>query len=255
MVGARWDSAAKKWYAPEGKDVAVFNAWLPTNLKASVSGHSVSSAVVLCSLFEQPGSGAAKQRHLAIAIVGRRIAGSCPGIQSWRVDPGRSCSGQDKWWPCLSRGASQMPMEASWQRPTQPSGRPPPTKFCRSLKKPLVPASRRASSCWCARGQFRSRSMASASTSSRHRPRLHAGLPRGPKREIGRGCSRQGFRCQQEVAGPVGLHRGSGDRSSGSGRPGGFPGGGQAPRGVRYLPVCLIVDLFSGRRSCRRNSA
>jgi len=42
-LGARWDSAAKKWYAPEGKDVAVFNAWLPAGLK---SDHGASSALV-----------------------------------------------------------------------------------------------------------------------------------------------------------------------------------------------------------------
>ena len=39
-LGARWDSAAKKWYAPEGKDVAVFNAWLPAGHKSSLGPSS-----------------------------------------------------------------------------------------------------------------------------------------------------------------------------------------------------------------------
>lgn len=28
-LGARWDAAARKWYAPDGKDVALFKTWLP----------------------------------------------------------------------------------------------------------------------------------------------------------------------------------------------------------------------------------
>lgn len=27
-LGARWDAGAKKWYVPEGKDLAPFNDWL-----------------------------------------------------------------------------------------------------------------------------------------------------------------------------------------------------------------------------------
>ena len=44
--GARWDSAVKKWYAPEGKDVAEFSAWLPAGLKSGMTKASVSSALV-----------------------------------------------------------------------------------------------------------------------------------------------------------------------------------------------------------------
>jgi exodeoxyribonuclease VII large subunit len=32
-LGARWDGAAKKWYVPEGREVSLFNAWLPSELK------------------------------------------------------------------------------------------------------------------------------------------------------------------------------------------------------------------------------
>ena len=32
-LGARWDVAAKKWYVPDGREVSLFNAWLPSDLK------------------------------------------------------------------------------------------------------------------------------------------------------------------------------------------------------------------------------
>jgi exodeoxyribonuclease VII large subunit len=32
-LGARWDGAAKKWYVPDGKELAPFNAWLPVALR------------------------------------------------------------------------------------------------------------------------------------------------------------------------------------------------------------------------------
>lgn len=34
-LGARWDGGAKKWYVPEGKDLAAFAAWLPPGSKTS----------------------------------------------------------------------------------------------------------------------------------------------------------------------------------------------------------------------------
>ena len=36
-LGARWDLTAKKWYVPEDQDLAVFNAWLPSDLKKDTS--------------------------------------------------------------------------------------------------------------------------------------------------------------------------------------------------------------------------
>lgn len=33
-LGARWDAGAKKWYVPEGKDLAAFAAWLPAGSKS-----------------------------------------------------------------------------------------------------------------------------------------------------------------------------------------------------------------------------
>jgi exodeoxyribonuclease VII large subunit len=30
-LGARWDGPAKKWFVPEGRDLALFKAWLPAN--------------------------------------------------------------------------------------------------------------------------------------------------------------------------------------------------------------------------------
>ena len=32
-LGARWDVTAKRWYAPEGRDLDTFNAWLPSDPK------------------------------------------------------------------------------------------------------------------------------------------------------------------------------------------------------------------------------
>lgn len=34
-LGARWDGAAKKWFAPDGSDLALFSAWLPAGVQAS----------------------------------------------------------------------------------------------------------------------------------------------------------------------------------------------------------------------------
>ena len=34
-LGARWDGGAKKWYAPDGTDLAIFSAWLPAGSKVS----------------------------------------------------------------------------------------------------------------------------------------------------------------------------------------------------------------------------
>jgi exodeoxyribonuclease VII large subunit len=44
-LGARWDSAAKKWYAPEGRDVALFNAWLPAGLKTGMASPGAPSVL------------------------------------------------------------------------------------------------------------------------------------------------------------------------------------------------------------------
>lgn len=48
-LGARWDGAAKKWYVPDGKELAPFNAWLPAALRGaaqpSVSSSKITPAV------------------------------------------------------------------------------------------------------------------------------------------------------------------------------------------------------------------
>ena len=36
-LGARWDAGQKKWYAPEGKELTLFQAWLPRELTPSES--------------------------------------------------------------------------------------------------------------------------------------------------------------------------------------------------------------------------
>jgi exodeoxyribonuclease VII large subunit len=46
-LGARWDSAAKKWYAPEGRELALFNAWLPAGQPLAQPVPSAKSAQVL----------------------------------------------------------------------------------------------------------------------------------------------------------------------------------------------------------------
>jgi exodeoxyribonuclease VII large subunit len=43
-LGAKWDSPAKKWYVPEGRDLTPFNAWLPAGGSKAVT--SVSAAPV-----------------------------------------------------------------------------------------------------------------------------------------------------------------------------------------------------------------
>lgn len=45
LLGARWDGAAKKWYVPDGKELAPFNAWLPAALRGAVQPSVTSSAL------------------------------------------------------------------------------------------------------------------------------------------------------------------------------------------------------------------
>ncbi|MER2514738.1 MAG: exodeoxyribonuclease VII large subunit [Nitrosomonas ureae] len=44
-LGARWDGAAKKWYVPDGKELAPFNAWLPAALRGAAQPSVTSSAI------------------------------------------------------------------------------------------------------------------------------------------------------------------------------------------------------------------
>jgi exodeoxyribonuclease VII large subunit len=48
-LGARWDAAARKWYAPDGKDVALFKTWLPAAVRADVTARRAPSAPVPAS--------------------------------------------------------------------------------------------------------------------------------------------------------------------------------------------------------------
>ncbi|MFZ4538541.1 exodeoxyribonuclease VII large subunit [Propionivibrio sp.] len=41
-LGARWDSVAKKWYAPDGLDLVAFKAWLPAGISGGVPKQSAS---------------------------------------------------------------------------------------------------------------------------------------------------------------------------------------------------------------------
>lgn len=34
-LGARWDAQARKWYAPDGRDLAPFNAWMPADMRST----------------------------------------------------------------------------------------------------------------------------------------------------------------------------------------------------------------------------
>jgi len=45
-LGARWDGTAKKWYVPDGKELAPFNAWLPAALRGTAHAPAVSSALM-----------------------------------------------------------------------------------------------------------------------------------------------------------------------------------------------------------------
>jgi exodeoxyribonuclease VII large subunit len=46
-LGARWDARERKWYVPEGTDVALFSAWLPTSMVSTISVSLPTSEVPL----------------------------------------------------------------------------------------------------------------------------------------------------------------------------------------------------------------
>lgn len=48
-LGARWDAAARKWYVPDGKELAPFNAWLPSTLKVAVPALAMDQELILSS--------------------------------------------------------------------------------------------------------------------------------------------------------------------------------------------------------------
>jgi len=50
-LGARWDVTAKKWYAPEGREISLFNAWLPSDLKKGMLSPSTPSERVPAPVF------------------------------------------------------------------------------------------------------------------------------------------------------------------------------------------------------------
>ena len=45
--GARWDSVARKWYAPEGADLVAFAEWLPADAAADAGLATDENASVL----------------------------------------------------------------------------------------------------------------------------------------------------------------------------------------------------------------
>ncbi len=46
VLGARWDAAAKKWFVPAGKDIALFAQW-------QIAAESVSAAVISKTITKQ----------------------------------------------------------------------------------------------------------------------------------------------------------------------------------------------------------
>jgi len=42
-LGARWDGVLKKWYIPEGTELALFHRWLPSELQATQAQTQVAS--------------------------------------------------------------------------------------------------------------------------------------------------------------------------------------------------------------------
>lgn len=45
-LGAHWDAGARKWYVPEGKELAPFGAWLPAGSKTPVIVSAGSSDLI-----------------------------------------------------------------------------------------------------------------------------------------------------------------------------------------------------------------
>ena len=72
-LGARWDAGAKKWYVPEGKDLALFSSWLPT-------GSRVPASVVNAPSTELAFAASGEKSELATAKKGLSLSELLAGV-------------------------------------------------------------------------------------------------------------------------------------------------------------------------------
>ncbi|MDP3440004.1 MAG: exodeoxyribonuclease VII large subunit [Azonexus sp.] len=73
-LGARWDGAAKKWYVPDGKELAPFNAWLPVALRGTAPAPAASTALMPSDGFGNDVALAKKGMTLSELLAGVSLA-------------------------------------------------------------------------------------------------------------------------------------------------------------------------------------
>jgi exodeoxyribonuclease VII large subunit len=73
-LGARWDGAAKKWYVPDGKELAPFNAWLPAALRGAAPAPANNTALTPSDGFGNDVALAKKGMTLSELLAGVSLA-------------------------------------------------------------------------------------------------------------------------------------------------------------------------------------
>lgn len=73
-LGARWDGVAKKWYVPDGKELAPFNAWLPVALRGTAPAPPTNTALTPATDFGKDVALAKKGMTLSELLAGVSLA-------------------------------------------------------------------------------------------------------------------------------------------------------------------------------------
>ncbi|MDD2740656.1 MAG: exodeoxyribonuclease VII large subunit [Rhodocyclaceae bacterium] len=73
-LGARWDGTAKKWYVPDGKELAPFNAWLPVALRGTAPAPVANTALTPSDGFGNDVALAKKGMTLSELLAGVSLA-------------------------------------------------------------------------------------------------------------------------------------------------------------------------------------
>ena len=69
-LGAKWDGGVKKWYVPDGLDIAPFNTWLPTSARVSAVSAATTRELIPAEGFDKQDLVLAKQGVTLSSLLG-----------------------------------------------------------------------------------------------------------------------------------------------------------------------------------------
>jgi len=245
---ARWDPAARKWYAPAGVELTLFDAWLPASAQPVAPAMAAAGRVAGA---EPPAGTAPTTKGIPLSQL---LAGVAQIItQAYKAGV----------WTIVEVVEARTHNGHVFLQLTErtPDGRvlakadatlwaSTANRILPEFERLPAPAWRRASS-WLvsARPVFKPPYGFSLDIDAID-PDYTLGDLEARKREISRPATTgRGVRGQPAAAGAMGLHRRAGRRPAGRRRPRGFPGGSPAVGTVGDLPLRLCLQPVSGRRA------